>query len=107
MTTEPDEEPRGDGPADRLTPTIDALTFDDAFAELQRTVAELEAGGLAARGDDRAVRARASRSSAAASGCSARPSSASSSSWRAGRRRSRPATSAPRTRPRTDASLAA
>jgi exodeoxyribonuclease VII small subunit len=30
------------------TPTdqaIDALTFDDALAELQRTVAELEAGG--------------------------------------------------------------
>jgi exodeoxyribonuclease VII small subunit len=26
-------------------PTIDALTFDDALAELQRTVAELEAGG--------------------------------------------------------------
>ena len=25
--------------------TIDALTFDDALAELQRTVAELEAGG--------------------------------------------------------------
>jgi exodeoxyribonuclease VII small subunit len=26
-------------------PGIDALTFDDALAELQRTVAELEAGG--------------------------------------------------------------
>ena len=26
-------------------PTIDALTFDDALAELQRTVADLEAGG--------------------------------------------------------------
>jgi exodeoxyribonuclease VII small subunit len=26
-------------------PTIDALTFDDALAELQHTVAELEAGG--------------------------------------------------------------
>ena len=26
-------------------PAIDALTFDDALAELQRTVAELEAGG--------------------------------------------------------------
>jgi exodeoxyribonuclease VII small subunit len=26
-------------------PTIDALGFDDALAELQRTVAELEAGG--------------------------------------------------------------
>jgi exodeoxyribonuclease VII small subunit len=26
-------------------PTIDALSFDDALAELQRTVAELEAGG--------------------------------------------------------------
>jgi exodeoxyribonuclease VII small subunit len=29
-------------PTDR---TIEALTFDDALAELQRTVAELEAGG--------------------------------------------------------------
>lgn len=26
-------------------PAIDVLTFDDALAELQRTVAELEAGG--------------------------------------------------------------
>lgn len=26
-------------------PTIDALSFDDALAELQRTVGELEAGG--------------------------------------------------------------
>ena len=26
-------------------PAIDALSFDDALAELQRTVAELEAGG--------------------------------------------------------------
>ncbi len=26
-------------------PAIDALTFDDALAELQRTVGELEAGG--------------------------------------------------------------
>lgn len=26
-------------------PAIDALTFDEALAELQRTVAELEAGG--------------------------------------------------------------
>jgi exodeoxyribonuclease VII small subunit len=26
-------------------PAIDGLTFDDALAELQRTVAELEAGG--------------------------------------------------------------
>jgi exodeoxyribonuclease VII small subunit len=26
-------------------PAIEALTFDDALAELQRTVAELEAGG--------------------------------------------------------------
>jgi exodeoxyribonuclease VII small subunit len=26
-------------------PTVDALSFDDALAELQRTVAELESGG--------------------------------------------------------------
>lgn len=28
-----------------IDPAIDALSFDDALAELQRTVAELEAGG--------------------------------------------------------------
>ena len=43
-------EPTTDGGADgrrpdRLTRAIDALTFDEALAELQRTVAELEAGG--------------------------------------------------------------
>jgi exodeoxyribonuclease VII small subunit len=31
--------------ASTTDPAIDALTFDDALAELQRTVAELEAGG--------------------------------------------------------------
>jgi len=37
---------------------IDALSFDDALGELQRTVAALETGGLSARAYDRAVRAR-------------------------------------------------
>jgi exodeoxyribonuclease VII small subunit len=33
-------------PADRAAdPAVEALGFDDALAELQRTVAELEAGG--------------------------------------------------------------
>ena len=31
--------------ADPPTPPIDKLSFDDALAELQKTVAELEAGG--------------------------------------------------------------
>ena len=31
--------------ATETDPAIDALSFDDALAELQRTVAELEAGG--------------------------------------------------------------
>lgn len=31
--------------ASTTDPVIDALTFDEALAELQRTVAELEAGG--------------------------------------------------------------
>jgi exodeoxyribonuclease VII small subunit len=31
--------------ATRTDPAIDTLTFDDALVELQRTVAELEAGG--------------------------------------------------------------
>ena len=37
-TTEPTTEPKVD-------PEIEALSFDAALAELQRTVAELEAGG--------------------------------------------------------------
>ena len=37
-TTEPTTEPKAD-------PEIEALSFDAALAELQRTVAELEAGG--------------------------------------------------------------
>ncbi len=46
MDPTPDQQP-GDGAAgDRPTdPAIDALSFDDALAELQRTVAELETGG--------------------------------------------------------------
>lgn len=39
MTTEPSAEPAVD-------PAIEALSFDDAFAELRTAVAELEAGGL-------------------------------------------------------------
>ena len=39
MTTEPSAEPAVD-------PGIEALSFDDAFAELRAAVAELEAGGL-------------------------------------------------------------
>ena len=31
--------------ASKTDPAIDGLTFDDALAELQRTVAELETGG--------------------------------------------------------------
>lgn len=36
---------RTDGAAERAPVPIDQLGFDDALAELQRTVAELEAGG--------------------------------------------------------------
>ena len=36
---------------------VEALAYDEAFAEYQRTVATLEAGGLPARGDHRPVRA--------------------------------------------------
>jgi exodeoxyribonuclease VII small subunit len=44
MTAEPTD---AGGPADEATdPTIAALTFDDAFAELRAAVTELEAGGL-------------------------------------------------------------
>jgi exodeoxyribonuclease VII small subunit len=39
MTTEPGTDPAVD-------PAIEALSFDDAFAELRTAVAELEAGGL-------------------------------------------------------------
>jgi exodeoxyribonuclease VII small subunit len=38
-------DPNGDRRSDRARPPVDSLTFDDALAELQRTVAELEAGG--------------------------------------------------------------
>ncbi len=40
MTTDPMAEPPAPAAAD-----IDALSFDEALIELQRTVAELEAGG--------------------------------------------------------------
>ena len=44
--TEPDEEPGdGDDPSPTTDDAIERLSFDDALAELQRTVAELEAGG--------------------------------------------------------------
>ena len=39
MTDAPDPQPSAGDPA------IEALSYDDAFAELQRTVAALEAGG--------------------------------------------------------------
>jgi len=39
MTAETSDAPAGD-------PTIAALSFDDAFAELRTAVSELEAGGL-------------------------------------------------------------
>ncbi len=55
-TTEPEATPTaavptGTTPVDpglsaRGEPAVDALTFDDALAELQRTVAALEEGGL-------------------------------------------------------------
>lgn len=43
-TTDPTTDPAGD-PTSPTDPAIDALSFDDALAELQRTVSELEAGG--------------------------------------------------------------
>ncbi len=43
-TTDPTTDPAGD-PMSPTSPAIDAFTFDDALAELQRTVSELEAGG--------------------------------------------------------------
>jgi exodeoxyribonuclease VII small subunit len=48
MTTEPATPgaPAAAGSTDATDPTIAALTFDDAFAELRAAVAELEAGGL-------------------------------------------------------------
>ncbi len=39
VTQTPAADPRQD-------PALEALSFDDALAELQKTVAELEAGGL-------------------------------------------------------------
>jgi len=41
-TTDPGQVPT---PQDGEAPAIDTLSFDDALAELQRTVSELEAGG--------------------------------------------------------------
>jgi exodeoxyribonuclease VII small subunit len=45
MTAEPSSPPAG-ATDDVVDPTIAALSFDDAFAELRTAVAELEAGGL-------------------------------------------------------------
>ena len=75
-------------------PAIEALTFDDALAELQRTVAELEAGGLPLE----AAIARYERGvalQAAASDSSATPSCGSSSSSPGPAADSRRATSPP------------
>jgi exodeoxyribonuclease VII small subunit len=48
MTAEPrTNEPGSGAAAPPPDPTIAALSFDDAFAELRSVVAELEAGGLA------------------------------------------------------------
>ena len=44
MTADTPTTPDATAPTD---PTIEALTFDDAFAELRAVVAELETGGLA------------------------------------------------------------
>jgi exodeoxyribonuclease VII small subunit len=47
MTTEPAAPaPAPNVDPTNVDPTIAALTFDDAFAELRTAVAELEAGGL-------------------------------------------------------------
>jgi exodeoxyribonuclease VII small subunit len=52
MTAEPSTTDETTATASTVTasppdPTIEALSFDDAFAELRAVVAELEAGGLA------------------------------------------------------------
>jgi exodeoxyribonuclease VII small subunit len=48
MTAEPrTTEPASGGALSPPDPTIAALSFDEAFAELRSVVAELEAGGLA------------------------------------------------------------
>ena len=44
--------------ADEQADAIAGMTFDAALAELERTVAELEAGGQPLERDDRPVRAR-------------------------------------------------
>ena len=48
MTDQPDRAATADPAAAGATPAppIDALSFDDALAALQKTVAELETGGL-------------------------------------------------------------
>ena len=38
-------DPMPDVPAETVSPAVETLTFDEALAELQRTVAELETGG--------------------------------------------------------------
>jgi exodeoxyribonuclease VII small subunit len=45
MTAEPTTAP-GTSEGAAIDPAIEALSFDDAFAELRAAVAELEAGGL-------------------------------------------------------------
>ena len=84
-----DDEPTRDRRRDRAP-----LTFDEALAELQRTVAELEAGGQPLEAVDRAVRARRRPPASAASGCSPTRSCASSSSSRGPAAPSRRATCA-------------
>ena len=86
---------------DRTTdPAIDSLSFDDALAELQRTVAELEAGGQPLE----AAIALYERGVALQARCEkllGMPSCGSSSWWPGPVARSRRATSGPRTRPRS------
>jgi exodeoxyribonuclease VII small subunit len=45
-TETPPPTPAGDATTGEAQPPIGELTFDDALAELQRTIAELETGGL-------------------------------------------------------------
>ena len=45
MTTGPTDAQTTDAQTTDATPAVDELSFDEALAELQRTVGELEAGG--------------------------------------------------------------
>ncbi len=62
---------------------VDELAFDAALAELERTVAELEAGGLPLERTLALYERARRRSSSGASGSSARRSCACAASWRA------------------------